>query len=311
MKGPLKIFSGRSNEPLASKIAMKAGVELGALDVRQFSDSEIWVKFGENVRGCSVYLVQSTHPPTDNLMELLIMVDAAKRASAQEITAVIPYFGYARQDRKDQPRVSITAKLIANLLTVAGVNRIITMDLHAPQIQGFFDIPFDHLYGFSVFLNYAKIHSDNLVVVSPDVGGIKTARAYAKRYNAGLVVIDKRRPRPNSVEVLNVIGDVQGKDVIIVDDIIDTAGTFAGAINAVAQNGAKNIYGLVTHGLLSGRAIELLESSQLNKLYVLDTINPERRANTEKIEVLSSADVFADAILRTHQDRSISSLFEI
>ena len=233
------IFAGGSNSSLAKKIADNLEKNLGNLELKRFSDGEIWVKYGENIRGQDVFLVQSTNPPADNLMELLIMIDAARRASARMITAVIPYFGYARQDRKDQPRVAISAKLIANLLTTAGTDRVITMDLHAAQIQGFFDIPFDHLYGSSVFRSHLDIERDNLAVVSPDVGGIKIARAYAKLLDCGLVVIDKRRPKQNLAEVMHIIGDVENRDILIVDDLIDTAGTFIGAIEALKAKGAK------------------------------------------------------------------------
>ena len=208
------IFSGTSNAPLAQKIGKSIGVELGIIESKRFSDGEIWVKYGENIRGREVFLIQSTNPPAENLVELLIMIDAARRASAKRVTAVIPYFGYARQDRKDQPRVSITAKLIANLITEAGADRVMTMDLHASQIQGYFDIPVDHLYGSSIFLNHLNNLSDNLAVVSPDVGGIKIARAYAKMLNSGLIVIDKRRPKQNLAEVMNIIGEVEGKDIL-------------------------------------------------------------------------------------------------
>ena len=305
------IFAGGSNIPLAEKIAARIGKPLGSVELKRFSDGEIWVKYGENIRGLDVFIVQSTNPPADNWMELLIMIDAAKRASAQNITAVIPYFGYARQDRKDQPRVAITAKLIANLLTVAGANRIITMDLHAAQIQGYFDIPFDHLYGSSVFKEKIEMHRKNLVVVSPDVGGIKIARAYAKMLDCNLVVIDKRRPKQNLAEVMNIIGEVDGKDILIVDDLIDTAGTFVGAIEALKEKGALNIYGAITHPVLSGNALERIRNSQLTKLYVSDTINVERINQEQKIQVITSADLFAEAIRRTFNNESISSLFHI
>ena len=276
-----KIFSGSSNVNLAEKIAQKLDKNLGSVEKKRFSDGEIWVKYGENIRGSEVFIVQSTNPPAENLMELLIMIDAAKRASATKITAVIPYFGYSRQDRKDQPRVSITAKLVANLLTVAGADRIMTMDLHAAQIQGFFDIPFDHLYGSTMFTGLFDNVKENLVVVSPDVGGIKMARSYAKRLHAELVVIDKRRPKQNLAEVVHIIGKVEGKDVLLVDDLIDTAGTFVGAIDALKKNGAKDIYGAITHPLFSGPAIERIQNSQLSKLYVSDTISFELENKTE------------------------------
>lgn len=305
------LFSGTSNLPLAEKIAEKIGIPLGKIELKRFSDGEIWVKFGENIRGEDVFIIQGTNPPAENLMELLIMVDAAKRASAKRITAVIPYFGYSRQDRKDQPRVSISAKLIANLITVAGTDRVITLDLHASQIQGFFDIPFDHLYGSSIFTGLFHSIEDNLSVVSPDVGGIKMARSYAKMLHAGLVVIDKRRPKQNLAEVVNIIGNVDGKDVLLVDDLVDTAGTFVGAVEALKKQGAKRIFGAVTHPLLSGPAIERIANSSIEKLYVSDSINLEGRINTNKIEIVSAATLFAEAIIRTHKNESISSLFEI
>ncbi len=305
------IFAGGSNIPLAKKVSSRIGKPLGMIELKRFSDGEIWVKYGENIRGLDVFIIQSTNPPADNLMELLIMIDAAKRASAKTITAVIPYFGYARQDRKDQPRVAISAKLIANLLTVAGADRIITMDLHAAQIQGYFDIPFDHLYGSSVFNERIELHKKNLVVVSPDVGGIKIARAYAKMLDCGLVVIDKRRPKQNLAEVMNIIGDVDGKDILIVDDLIDTAGTFVGAIDALKEKGALNIYGAITHPVLSGNAMERIGNSKVSKLFVTDSINIEGIHQEEKIQVVSSAELFAEAIRRTFNNESISSLFHI
>ncbi len=311
ISGEYKIFSGSSNKPLSEKIARKLGKPLGELELKRFSDGEIWVKYGDNIRGNDVFIIQSTPPPAENLMELLIMIDAAKRASAKRITAVIPYFGYARQDRKDQPRVAITAKLIANLITVAGADRVMTMDLHAAQLQGFFDIPFDHLYGSTVFSGLIKNKDGNTVVVSPDVGGIKMARSYAKRIHADLVVIDKRRPNQNLAEVVNIIGDVEDKNVLIVDDLIDTAGTFVGAIKALKGKGAKNIYGAITHPLLSGPAIERIRESQLTKLYVTDSIPLNTDRIKDKISVVTASDLFAEAIRRTFNNESISSLFEI
>jgi ribose-phosphate pyrophosphokinase len=306
----LKIFSGRAHQPLAERIARHLGEPLGLLDVQTFSDGEIWVKFIDNVRGADIFLIQPTLPPAENLLELLIMVDAAKRASARKVNAVIPYFGYARQDRKDQPRVAITSKLIANLLTKSGVDRIITMDLHAPQIQGFFDIPVDHLYSSVVFVDHLrKQNIPNLTVVSPDVGGIKMARSYAKRLNADLVLMDKRRPAPNVVEEMNIIGDVAGKNVLIVDDLIDTAGTFTGAVTALKKAGAQKIYGACTHPILSGKAIERINASEIEKLMVCDTM-PIRK-ESPKIEVMSISQVFAEAIERCFYNKSISSLFDI
>ncbi len=304
------IFAGNSNKPLAEKIAESIGVPLGILESKRFSDGEIWVKYGENIRGRDVFLIQSTNPPSDNLVELLIMLDAAKRASAKRITAVIPYFGYARQDRKDQPRVAITAKLMANLITSAGADRVMTMDLHASQIQGYFDIPMDHLYGSSIFLNYLHNLSDNLVVVSPDVGGIKIARAYSKMLNSGLIVIDKRRPKDNIVEVMNIIGDVEDRDILLVDDLIDTAGTFVNAIKALKGKGANRIFGAISHPLLSGPAYERINDSPIDRLFVTDSIEFDEN-KCKRIMKISAAPLFGDAILRTNKNESISSLFNI
>ena len=304
------IFSGSATSELTQKICEYLNVSQGKIDVKNFSDGEIWVKFQENIRGRDIYIIQSTMPPAENLMELLIMLDAAKRASASRVTAVLPYFGYARQDRKDQPRVSITAKLVANLITKAGADRVITMDLHAAQIQGFFDIPFDHLYASPVFSGlFREEDCENLVVVSPDVGGIKLARSYAKRLNAGLVVIDKRRPKHNIVEVMQIIGDVTNKNVLIVDDLIDTGGTFINAVQALKDRGALNVYGAVTHPLLSGDAIININDSQLDKLYVTDSIPLKK--DSEKIVVRSASGLLAEAIVRSNRNESISSLFEI
>ncbi len=304
------IFSGTSNRELTLKICNYLNLAQGTIDVRKFSDGEIWVKFMENIRGRDVYIVQSTHPPAENLMELLITIDAAKRASATKVTAVIPYFGYARQDRKDQPRVSISAKLVANLITVAGADRVITMDLHAAQIQGFFDIPFDHLYASPIFTGLFKDLPKDLVVVSPDIGGIKLARSYAKRLDAGLVVIDKRRPKHNQVEAMNIIGDVNGKNILLVDDLIDTGGTFVAAVNTLKEKGAKEIFGAVTHPLLSGDAIKKIEDSAITKLYVTDSI-PLKNELSKKIVVRTASGLLAEAIVRSHRNESISSLFEI
>ncbi len=306
----LKIFSGRANRPLAEKICEDAGVPLGKVEIQNFSDGEIWAKYSENIRGDDVYVIQPTHPPADNLMELLILLDAARRASARRVTAVIPYFGYARQDRKDQPRVSITAKLIANLIAEAGADRVITMDLHAPQIQGFFDIPLDHLYSSAIFTDYfRKKNIPNLAVASPDVGGIKMARSYAKRLGADLILIDKRRPKANEVEVMNVIGNVEGKNVLIVDDLIDTAGTFVNAVRALKESGAKQIYGACTHPILSGKAIERITKSEVKSVVVTDSIPPRKECS--KIEYRSASRLFAEAVIRTHDNKSISSLFDV
>jgi len=306
----LKIFSGRASRGLAEKIAEEIGEPLGQCEIRNFKDGEIWVKYLENIRGNDVFIIQSTFPPSDNLMELLIMIDAAKRASARRITAVIPYFGYARQDRKDQPRVPITSKLVANLITVAGADRVLTMDLHAPQIQGFFDIPFDHLYSAVVLVPAIReMINEEFVVVSPDIGGVKFARGYAKRLNAELILIDKRGLRANESVVVNVVGEVKGKTIIIVDDIIDTAGTFINAVDALLERGAKKIYGACTHPILSGDAIDRIENAPVEKILVTDTVPLKRQS--PKIEVRSVAKIFAEAIKRIHCNESLSVLFEI
>lgn len=305
----LKVFSGRSNQPLAKKIAEHLGQQLGQCEIKTFSDGEIWVKYSDNIRGSDVFIVQSTNPPAENLIELLIMVDAAKRASARKVAAVIPYFGYARQDRKDQPRVSITAKLIANLITTAGADRVITMDLHAPQIQGFFDIPVDHLYSSAVLVKHFKKKIQNLAVCSPDVGGIKMARAYAKRLEADLIVIDKRRPKQNEAEVMNIIGDVKDKNILIVDDLIDTAGTLVNGVKALLENGAREVFAACTHPVLSGNAVERINTSLISKVIVTDTLPV--KTPSPKIEVDSVAHIFAEAMKRTFKHMSISSLFDI
>lgn len=309
----LKLFSGRSNRQLAESIAESIGMELGALEIKNFSDGEIWVKYSENIRGCDVFIIQSTNPPAENLMELLILIDAAKRSSARRVTAVIPYFGYARQDRKDQPRVSISAKLMANLLVHAGADRVITMDLHAPQIQGFFDIPVDHLYSSAVFVPYFKRKKiPRLTVVSPDVGGIKMARAYAKRLEAELLLIDKRRPSPNQAEVMNIIGNPKGRNILIVDDLIDTGGTFVNAVEALKEAGANDVYGACTHPLLSGNAVKRITGSKITKVFVTDSIALDAKvAGVKNIETLSVAKLFAEAIKRGYKNQSISSLFDI
>ena len=306
---PAGVFPGRSNPLLARHIAESYGKEPGGITIKNFSDGEIYVRFEESIRGMDVFIVQSTQPGSDNWMELLLMIDAARRASAARITAVIPYFGYARQERKDQPRVPIASKLMANMLTTAGIDRILTMDLHAPQIQGFFDVPVDHLYASVVFADYFNELnlSNNLVVVAPDVGSIKMARAYATRLEADLVVIDKRRPDQNEAEVVNIIGEVAGRNVLIIDDLVDTAGTLTNAAAALRKAGALEIMAACTHPLLSGPAYERIESSELSRLVVTDTI-PLKRPS-ERIEVVSTASIFADAIRRIYTDESISTLF--
>jgi len=308
----LKLFSGRGNLELSKRIAKAVGCELGKLTIRNFADGEIFVKFEENIRGADVFVIQSTQPPADNLMELLLIIDAAKRASAQRITAVIPYYGYGRQDKKDEPRVPISAKLVADLLTTAGADRVLTLDLHADQIQGYFNVPLDHLLSTYVIVQHFKGNSildlSNTVVVAPDVGGTRKAR-HVGRALGGLpiAIVDKWRPAPNMVEVMNVIGDVEGKEVLIVDDIIDTGGTIANAAKALKERGAKKIYCWATHALLSGKAVERVEEAPLDRLYVSDSI-PLRRTS-DKIEVVSVAELLGEAIVRIHEGRSVSSLF--
>ncbi|MBS1560594.1 MAG: ribose-phosphate pyrophosphokinase [Bacteroidetes bacterium] len=311
MDAEVKIVSGRSNPEIAERIARASHRSLAKVAIQNFSDGELWVKYEENVRGVDLYIVQSTFAPSDNLMELLLLIDAAKRASAMRITAVIPYFGYARQDRKDQPRVAITAKLVANLLTQAGANRVITMDLHTPQLQGFFDIPLDHLYASTVTVDHIRaLGLKNVAVASPDVGGVKTARAYAKMLgDADLVVVDKRRPKHNVAEVMNIIGDVKGKNVVMVDDLIDTGSTFVQCAEALKAAGAEAIVGVCTHPVFSGSAVHKITSSPaIERLFVTDTI--PLREQHDKITVISVAELFAEAIIRTHENQSISSLFE-
>ncbi len=311
MMPDFKVATGRSNPKLAQKVAENLGIHLSETAIRNFSDGEIWLKFEENVRGVDLFIIQSTHSPSDNLMELLIMLDAAKRASCRRVTAVIPYYGYARQDRKDQPRVSITAKLVANILARAGADRIITIDLHSSQIQGYFDIPLDHLYASPVLIRAVKrLELDNLAVASPDVGGVKTARAYAKRLNADLVLVDKRRPSHNVAEIMNIIGTVEGRNLVIVDDMIDTGTTFVKCAEALKDAGANRIIGVTVHPVLSGRAQEMIENSEaIERVFVTDTLPMKKDSN--KIETITVSELLAEAIIRTHDNRSISSLFEV
>ncbi|APG23610.1 MAG: ribose-phosphate pyrophosphokinase [Syntrophotalea acetylenica] len=308
----LKIFSGNSNTPLAREICGHLAVPLGAAKVRPFSDGEIMVEIGENVRGRDVYVVQPTcAPANDNLMELLIMADALKRASAARITAVIPYFGYARQDRKVAPRTPITSKLIADLISTSGFDRVLTMDLHAGQIQGFFNIPVDHLYAAPVILrDIADRFSDSLVVVSPDAGGTERARAFAKRLDASLAIIDKRRSGPNVSQVMNIIGDVEGKTCIIVDDMIDTAGTLCQAAQALKDKGAGKVHAFATHAVLSGPALERIDNSCLEEVVVTNTIPLlDKLKACKRLRQLSVAELLAEAIRRINGSESVSSLF--
>ena len=305
---PVAIFGGRSNPALARNIAEAYGTTLGEVTIRDFADGEIYVRFEESIRGADLFIIQSTHPAADHWMELLLLIDAAKRASASRVTAVMPYFGYARQERKDQPRVSIAAKLMANMLTTAGVDRILTMELHAPQIQGFFDVPVDHLYGSGVLIDHVRqFELENFVVVAPDVGGIKMARAYAQRLGVNLALIDKRRPSQNEARVMNIIGDVEDKNVIIIDDIVDTAGTLTRAASALKEAGALQIMAACTHALLSGPAYDRIETSPIERLIITDTIPLDRPSDV--IEVVSVAGLFAKAIRHIYTDRSVSTLF--
>ncbi|MEQ9266627.1 MAG: ribose-phosphate pyrophosphokinase [Balneolaceae bacterium] len=309
MKSPLAIFSGTSNPALARAIAEEYGTTLGNITIKQFSDGEQYVKYEQSIRGEDIFLIQPTPPPGDNIIELLLMLDAAKRASVKRVTAVIPYFGYARQDRKDQPRVSIGSKLMANLLVEAGADRVLTMDLHAAQIQGFFDIPLDHLYASRVFIDHFEQNPiENLVVVAPDVGSLKMARSYSKKLGATLAFIDKRRPKANESEIMNIIGEVEGKNVLIVDDLIDTAGTLTNAAAAMKERGALNISAICSHPILSGPAFQRIDDSPINELLVTDTI-PLRQLS-DKIKVLSVANIFAEAIQRIHTNDTISALFD-
>jgi ribose-phosphate pyrophosphokinase len=306
----VKIFAGRASKKHAEKIALSYGIPLGDVKVLEFSDGEFQPSFEETVRGQDVFLVQSTMPPSDNLFELLLLVDAAKRASARKIIAVIPYFGFARQDRKDKPRVAIGAKLVANMLMAAGVDRLITMDLHADQIQGFFEVPVDHLYASTIFYpELEKLDNGNLIMAAPDAGGAKRANSYAKKMNTSLAMCHKQRKVANVIAEMTVIGDVQGKDVILIDDMCDTAGTLAKAADLFIEKGALSVRAFCTHAVLSGPAYERIENSKLTELIVTDTIPLKKQS--DKIRVLSTADLFADVIRRLVNNQSISSHFLI
>jgi ribose-phosphate pyrophosphokinase len=308
----IKIFTGNSNIPLAEEIASHLGITIGQGYASTFSNGETRVSIEETVRGCDVYIVQSLSNPVDHhIMELLIMMDAMKRASAGRITAVIPYFAYARQDRKTRPREPISAKLLANLITVAGANRVITMDLHAGQIQGFFDIPVDPLQASPILAEYIKnnLNLDNSVVVSPDVGGVARARAFASRLHLPIAIIDKRRPAPNESEVMYIVGDVKGKTCIVIDDMIDTGGTLIKGADALLEEGAIEVYACATHPVFSGNAIENIKKSHIKKVIVTNTIRLDKEQLCDKIEVLSVAKLFAEAIDRVHNNKSVSELF--
>ena len=311
MREPIvKIFSGRQSRYLAEKIAKAYKTQLGKSEVINFSDGEFQTSYEENIRGRDVFIVQSTFPPADNILELLMMIDAAKRASARKIVAVIPYFGYARQDRKDKPRVSIGSKIITNLLTTTGIDRLITIDLHADQIQGFFDIPVDHLYASVIFYPYLKkLNLPNLMMASPDTGGTRRAASYAKGLNTGFAICYKQRSRPNVVEKMQLIGDVEGKDVVLVDDIIDTAGTITKAGELIMKRGAKSVRAMATHAIFSGNAREVLKNSPFSEIIVTDTV--PIKEGFDRIKVLSTATLFAEVIKRVENYESISSLFNL
>lgn len=307
---PFKVFSGTNSRYMAEEICKELGVEPGKMNIQYFADGEFEVSFEESIRGHEVYLVQSTFPNSDNLMELLLMIDAAKRASARSVIAVLPYFGWARQDRKDKPRVSIAAKLVANLLTAAGVNRIITMDLHADQIQGFFDVPVDHLYGSSVFIPYIQsLNLEDMVIATPDVGGAKRANSYAKYLNVPLVLCHKQRAKANVVATMTVIGDVKDKNVILVDDMVDTAGTITKAADLMISEGAKSVRALASHAIMSDPATQRVDDSGLTEMIFTNSIPYNK--GSKKVTVLSVAKMFADTIRRVHEYQSISSQYLI
>lgn len=308
---PMLLLSGSANRPLAEEIAQQLGGQLCKVTLKRFADGEIFVRIDENVRGRDVYVINSTNPPAENMLELLLLMDAARRASAARITAVMPYFGYARQDRKDQPRVAISAKLMANMVSVAGADRVLAIDFHQHQLQGFFDLPVDHLYAAPVFVqHYRQMNLQDVVVVAPDVGSAKMARGFAKRLNGTLAIIDKRRTGPNVAEVVNVVGEVAGKNCILADDMIDTGGTMAEAVHALKRLGAKDVYICATHALLSGPAVERLSAAPVTEVAVTNTIAlpPERHFPT--LKVLSIAGLLAKAIGYTHSDQSVSALFD-
>lgn len=312
MSKPFAIFTGNANPTLAQALCQHLGQPLGSASVTRFADGEVYVEIDQNVRGVNCFVVQPTCTPVnDNLMELLVMTDALKRSSANPIVAVIPYFGYARQDRKTRPRTPISARLAADLLTAAGVHRVLAMDLHAGQIQGFFDIPVDHIYAMPVMMEYLRTRfSNETVIVSPDAGGVERARAFSKRLDASLAIIDKRRPAPNVAELVNIIGDVKGRDAIIIDDMVDTGGTLCAAAQGLTQKGARAVYACITHGLLSGPAVERIAASTIKELIITDSIPPRPEVKASpKIRVLSVAPLLGEAVKRIHMGDSLSSLF--
>jgi ribose-phosphate pyrophosphokinase len=311
MSRELRIFSGSAHPRLGEAIARQLGISLGHAHLSRFSDGEIWFQIQDNVRGADVFVVQPTGPPAnENLMELLIMLDAFRRSSASRVTAVMPYYGYARQDRKDRPRVPISAKLVANLLSTAGTSRVLTMDLHSAQIQGFFDMPVDHLFAAPVIIDYvSKLRLPNLTVVSPDAGGVERARAYAKRLEATLAIVDKRRDQPNVAEVHHVVGDVEGRTALVVDDIVDTGGTLGKVAQAIKDAGAREVLASCSHAVLSGKAMEKIDESPLSRLIVTDSIPLGNRKVSDKIVVLSIAELMGKAIRNIHEEASVTSLF--
>lgn len=307
----MKLLVGSGNPALSEEIARALGVEPAKSTISRFADGEIFVRIDENVRGNDVFILQPTNPPADNIMELLLLIDAAKRASAARITCVMPYYGYSRQDRNDQPRVAIGAKLVANMIVTAGAHRVVGIDFHQHQLQGFFDIPVDHLYAAPVFVShYRKKQLHDVVVVAPDVGSAKMARGFAKRLNGSLAIIDKRRPRPNQSEVVNVVGEVEGRDCILTDDMIDTAGTVSEASRALKGLGAKDIYVCATHALLSGPAVERLSNAPITEVTVTDTVRIAEEKHFPQLTILSVGDLLAKAIRYIHSEQSVSSLFE-
>jgi len=311
-RGPLLLLAGRANRPLASEVGEIIGKSPDGATIRQFADGEIFVRIDRNARGRDVFIIQTTSAPAENILELLLLIDAARRASAARVTAVVPYFGYGRQDRKDQPRVAIGAKLVANLMVAAGADRVISIDFHQHQIQGFFDIPVDHLYAAPVFTRYFRDKGlDDLVVVAPDVGSAKMARGYGKRLGASFAIIDKRRPKANQSEVLNVVGEVEGMNCLLVDDMVDTAGTLANAVVALKERGAKTVYAAATHALFSGPAVERLREAPMEEMDVTNTIAIPEEKRFERLKVLSVADLLAKAIDHVHSNESVSQLFEM
>ena len=311
LAAPLMLVSGTANRPLAEEIAAKLFTQLADVTVRRFADGEIFVRLNQNARGRDVFIVQPTPPTADTIMELLLLIDAAKRASAARVTAIVPYFGYARQDRKDQPRVAIGAKLVANLLEAAGADKLLGMDFHTHQIQGFFDIPVDHLYAAPVLTSYFRdLGLDNPVVVAPDVGAAKMARGFARRMDASFAIIDKRRPAHNVAEVMQVVGEVEGRPCIIVDDMIDTAGTIESVVNALKDRGATHVYAAATHALLSGPAVERLSRAPITEVVVTNTLQLGKEKRFDKLRILSIADLLARAVRYTHSNESVSQLFD-